>query len=65
MAESEEALAEGLAGMVRGDESDESEAAAELLAETVLWWRAIMRPRLRLPAPQGAAEAEYRRRTGG
>lgn len=43
MAESEVELGRGLAAMMRNEDTDDAEAAGQLLAETVLWWRLLAR----------------------
>jgi hypothetical protein len=74
MAGDAEALGFGLAGMARGERSDEAIAATELVAESLIWWRAIARTKLRgadPPAPtqdddgMTAAERAYYARKGG
>ena len=70
MAASDDDLADGLASMVRGEDDVDARAASLLLAETVRWWRALMRPRLRITSAPGAPDAEaseaaYRARTAG
>jgi hypothetical protein len=51
-------LGRGLAMMMRGEESDEAEAATEVVAESLIWWRAIARTKIRvtetMPAPPDA-----------
>ena len=68
------ALGDGLAGMMRGDGSDEAIAATELLAESLIWWRAIARTKIRNTAPPppapgddglSASERAYYARKGG
>ncbi len=68
------ALGEGLAGMMRGDSSDEAIAARELVSESLIWWRAIARTKIRNTAPpptapgddgMTAAERAYYARKGG
>lgn len=43
MAASEVELGRGLASVVRGEDNVEAEAAMQLVAETVLWWRLLAR----------------------
>lgn len=66
-------LGAGLACMVRGEMSDEAIAASELMAESIIWWRAIARTKIRTteqaaaPGDDGmtAAERAYYARKGG
>lgn len=43
MAASEVELGRGLTSVVRGEDTVEAEAAMQLVAETVLWWRLLAR----------------------
>lgn len=43
MAASEVELGRGLTSLVRGEDNVEAEAAMQLVAETVLWWRLLAR----------------------
>lgn len=60
-------LGAGLASMMRGEMSDEAEAASQVVAESLIWWRAIARTKVRVvetvPAPgddgMTAAERAY------
>ena len=72
MAGSEVELGFGIRALMRGSECDEAEAASQLLAETVRWWRAIARTKLRIAEPTpddgtGRTDAEraYYARKGG
>jgi hypothetical protein len=57
-------LGAGLASMMRGEMSDEAEAAYQVVAESLIWWRAIARPKIRVvetvpaPAEDGMTAAE-------
>lgn len=66
MARSEVDLGRGLAAIVRDPESDEAEAAYQVLAETVQWWRLLAQnPGSRIVGgkqtddPEAAARAYY------
>lgn len=70
MAASDGDLALGLLDMMRGDDGPDAEAAALVLAETVRWWRAILRSRVRVTSTsaashEDASRAAYERRMAG
>ena len=65
MASSDVDLGRGIAAIVRDPESLEAEAASQLLAETLIWYRAHLRTKVRVQDPtpdpnseDGKSEAE-------
>lgn len=61
MAASDGDLALGLLDMMRGDDGPDAEAAASVLAETVMWWRAVLRSRVKITPGGGAPNDDVTR----
>lgn len=72
MAGSEVELGRGLAAIVRDPDSVESEAALEVIAQTILWYRLLaqnpgagIKPGMSAEAERAAAERAYYAAKGG